>query len=101
MDNMQDAAAFYPQRARASFYRRRKYPVNSEEWKHAVQEARQFIGYYRAQTYEDWPHRTADEKLHAAWLLTCAKYGIDPNTRLDKSRIRRLPFPEGENDPDL
>ena len=98
---MQDAAAFYRQRARASFYRRRKYPVNSEEWKQAVHDARQFIGYYRAQTDEDWPRRPADEKLHAACLLTCEKYGIDPNERMDRSKVRRLPFPEGENDPDL
>ena len=99
---MQDAAAFYRQRARASFYRRRKYVVNSQEWKQAVEEVRQFVGYYRAQIYEDWPRRLADEKFHAAWLLTCEKYGVDPNMRLDRSKPPcRLPFPEGENDPDL
>lgn len=98
---MQDAAAFYRQRAGASFYRRRKYRVNSEEWKSAVADARQFIGYYRAQIYEDWPRRPADQKLQAAWLLTCEKYGIDPNERMDRSKVRKLPFPQGENDPDL
>lgn len=46
---MQDTAAFFWQRARACFYRRRKYFVNSEDWRNCVNEARQFIRYYRAQ----------------------------------------------------
>ena len=93
---MQDEAAFYRQRAQASFYRRRRYPVNSEDWKRAVQDTRQFIGYYRAQIYKLWPRRSASEKFDAVWLLTCAEYGIDPNTRLDTSKVRFLPFPDGE-----
>ena len=39
---MQDAAAFYRNRARAAFYHRRKYPVNSEDWSLWVVKARQF-----------------------------------------------------------
>jgi hypothetical protein len=31
---MQDAAAFFRQRAGACFHRRRKHPVNSEDWRH-------------------------------------------------------------------
>ena len=45
---MQDDAAFFRQPAQAAFYRRRKYPVNSEEWLHCVEEAQRFIGYYRS-----------------------------------------------------
>jgi phage terminase Nu1 subunit (DNA packaging protein) len=44
---MQDAAAFFRHRARAAFYRRRKYPVNSEDWRQSVDEARRFIRYHR------------------------------------------------------
>ncbi len=44
---MDDYAGFCKQRACASFYRRRKYPLGSEERRHCCDEARQFIGYYR------------------------------------------------------
>jgi L-lactate utilization protein LutB len=46
---MQDPAAFFRQRAGACFHRLRKYPVNSEDWRHCVKEARQFIRAYRLQ----------------------------------------------------
>jgi hypothetical protein len=49
---MQDAAAFYRNRARSSFNRRRKYPVNSEDRKQAVEEVRMFIRALRAMKRE-------------------------------------------------
>jgi hypothetical protein len=59
-DITQDPAAFFLLRARTCFHRRRKYPVNSEDWQHTVKETRQFIRYYRAQTDDQWPRRPAD-----------------------------------------
>jgi hypothetical protein len=29
----------------------------------------------------------------------CEKYGIDPNERMNRSKLERLSFPEGENNP--
>jgi hypothetical protein len=100
---MQDAAAFYRQRARASYLRRRNYPLNSQDRQQCVTEAREFIRYYRAQNEGAWQNRPAHERLAVACLLTSEQYGIDPNARMDRKNleVRRLHFPEGENDRDL
>jgi hypothetical protein len=49
---MQDYAAFCYQRLLACFYRRRKYPLGSEDRIHAVGEAKMFLRSYRAEI--DW-----------------------------------------------
>jgi hypothetical protein len=44
---MQDWPAFCRQRLRASFLRRRRYPLGSDDRAHCVQEARMFLRAYR------------------------------------------------------
>jgi hypothetical protein len=43
-----------------------------------------------------WQSRTASERLVEAWRLTCQKYGIDPNERMDREclEVRRLAWPD-------
>jgi hypothetical protein len=47
MADMRDPASFFRQRASACFHRRRKYPVNSDDWLHEVNSARRFVAAYR------------------------------------------------------
>jgi hypothetical protein len=91
---MQGAAAFYRQRAKASYHRRRKYPLNSHDRQQCVTEARQFIRYYRAQIENAWQSRPAHEHIEATWLLSCEQFGVDPNERMDRKKVRCLPFPK-------
>ena len=53
---MQDAALFYRHVALGCFHRRRKYPLLSPEWRHEVEDARQFIRYCRA-NWDDRPRK--------------------------------------------
>jgi len=52
---MQDPAAFFRQRAIECFWRRRLYPINSEDWKDTVRQARMFIRGYRGQARRKLP----------------------------------------------
>ncbi len=34
-----------------------------------------------------WASRTPQERLRESWRITCLKYGISPDTRMDKTRF--------------
>jgi hypothetical protein len=55
---MQDASLFFRSRAVSCFHRRRRYPILSPDWRHGVEDARQFIRASRA----DWEHRSPEER---------------------------------------
>jgi hypothetical protein len=85
---MQDAAAFYRNRVRSSFNRRRKYPVKSHEWKQAVEEVWQFIRSYRAQPREI---RTGANLIAALQSSPCRDIEIEPERyHSDLARVDRM-----------
>ncbi len=73
---MQDAALFFRSRAVACFYRRRRWPFLSDEWRHEVEDARRFIRATRA----NWDDRPRE--------ITRAHYALGPLVQMQKPLTR-------------
>ena len=36
------------------------------------------------------------QRINEAFRMTCENYGVDPDAPMDKTLVRKLPFPEGD-----